>query len=105
MNFLCYITVVETSLTKKSGEKEKKRTNTGKNNRRRPILNPTIELVIVNMYTKYEFSILNCFGDITDEKMLQNHGRMDRRTDGHKNRCCPVYPPPHTHFFNAFKGL
>ena len=45
MNFLCYITVGETSLTKKKVERKKKRTNTGKNNRRRPILNPTIELV------------------------------------------------------------
>ena len=48
----------------KSGEKEK-RTNVGKNKRRRPILNPTMQLVVVNLYTKFEVSILNGCGDIS----------------------------------------
>ena len=61
----------------------------GRTNRRRPIFNPTIQLVVVNLYTKFEVSILNDCGDIFDEKAL----RKDRRTDGATDRCKPVYPP------------
>ena len=41
-----------------------------------------IKLVAVNLYTKYEVSILNGCGDIFDEKVLQNYGRTDGRKDG-----------------------
>ena len=58
-------------------------------NRRLSICNPTIQLVVVDLYTKYEVSILNGCGDIFDEKVLRNHGRTDGTTD----RCKPVYPP------------
>ena len=51
-------------MTKKSGETEKRR-NIGKN---RPIFNSAIQLVVVNLYTKFEVSILKCCGDIFDEK-------------------------------------
>ena len=88
MNFLCY-TVVEISLTKNM-ERKKKEQIQGRTNRRRLIFNPTIQLVNVNLYTKYEVSILNSFGDIFDEKVLRNYGRMDGRMD----RCKPVFPPP-----------
>ena len=54
-----------------------------------PICNPTIQLVVVDLYTKYEVSILNGCGDIFDEKVLRNYGR----TDGTRDRCKPVYPP------------
>ena len=37
-------------------------------NRRRPIFNSTIELVAVNLYTKFEISFLNTCGDIFDDK-------------------------------------
>ena len=46
------------------------------------ICNPTIQLVVVDLYTKYEVSILNGCGDILDEKVLQNYGRTDGRKDG-----------------------
>ena len=46
-----------------------------------PICNPTIQLVIVDLYTKYEVSILNGCGDIFDEKVLRNYGRTDGRTE------------------------
>ena len=49
----------------KYGEK-KNRTNTEKKNRRRIILSPTIQLAI-NLYTKYEVSILNGLRDVFDE--------------------------------------
>ena len=36
----------------------------------------------MNLYTKYEVSILNGLGDFVDEKVLLNYGRTDGRTDG-----------------------
>ena len=32
------------------------------------LFNPTLQLVVANMYTKFEVSILNSCGDIFDEK-------------------------------------
>ena len=51
-------------------------------NRRRPIFNPTIQLVIVNLYTKFEVSILNGCGDIFDEKS----GKKEKGTNRRKNK-------------------
>ena len=45
-----------------------------------PICNRTIQLVVVNLYTKCEVSILNGYGDIFDENVLRNYGRTDGRT-------------------------
>ena len=84
--------VVEISLTKNLERKKKEQTK-GRRNRRRPICNPTIQLVVVDLYTKYEVSILNGCGDIFDQKVLRNYGRRDGRTDGTTDRCKPVYPP------------
>ena len=67
MNFLCY-TVVEISLTKNI-ERKKKEQIQERTNRRRLILDPKIQLAIVNLYTRYEISILNGFRDIFDEKL------------------------------------
>ena len=66
-----------------------------------PICTPTIQLVNVNLYTKYEVSILNGCGDIFDEKVLRNYGRTDERTDGRTEPRTDVnqYTPPH--FFKA----
>ena len=95
MKFLS-LTVVEISLTKNLERKKKEQTK-GRTNRRMPICNPTIQLVVVELYTKYEVSILNGCGDIFDEKVLRNYGRTDGRTDGTTDgttdRCKPVYPP------------
>ena len=82
MNFQCY-TVVEISLTK-SMERKKKEQIQGRTSRRRLILKSLTQLVIVNLYTKYEVCILNSFGDIFDEKVLRNYGRTDGRKDGRK---------------------
>ena len=64
------LTVVEISLTKILERKKKKQTK-GRTNRRIPV---------VDLYTKYEVSILNGCGDTFDEKVLRkdgrNHGRM-----------------------------
>ena len=91
MKFLS-LTVMEISLTKNLERKKKEQTN-GRTNRRMPICNPTIQLVIVDLYTKYEVSILHGCGDIFDEKVLRNYGRTDGRTDRTTDRCKPVYPP------------
>ena len=91
MKFLS-LTVVEISLTKNLERKKKEQTK-GRASRRMPICNPTIQLVVVDLYTKYEVSILNGCGDIFDEKVLRNYGRTDGRTDGTTDRCKPVYPP------------
>ena len=58
--------VVNISLTK-NRERKKKEQIYGRTNRRRPIFNSTIQLVVVNLYTKFEVSILYSCGDIFDE--------------------------------------
>ena len=65
-------------------------------NRRMPICKPMIQLVVVNLYTKYEVSILNGCGDIFDKKVLRNYGRMEPQTD--VNQDTP-------HFFKAARGV
>ena len=72
----------------KNLERKKKEQTKGRTNRRMLICIPTIQLVVVDLYTKYEVSILNGCGDIFDEKVLRNYGRMEGTTD----RCKPVYP-------------
>ena len=66
--------VVEISLTKNM-ERKKKEQKKGRTNRKRPIFNPTIQLVLVNLYTKYEVFIFNNCGNIFDEKF----GKKDKR--------------------------
>ena len=46
-----------------------------------PIFNPTIQFVIVNLYTRFEVSILNGCGDIFDEKS----GEKEKGTNKRKN--------------------
>ena len=69
---------MEISLTKNLERKKKER----KSNRRMPICNPTIQLVVANLYTKYEVSILNGCGDIFDEKS----GETEKRINIGKNK-------------------
>ena len=66
----------------KNLERKKKEQIKGKTNRRRPIFNPTIQLVVLNLYTKYEVSILNGCGDIFDEKF----GKKEKGTNTRKNK-------------------
>ena len=102
------LTVVEISLTKNLERKKKEQTK-GRTHSRMSICNSTIQLVVVDLYTKYEVSILNGCGDIFDEKVLRNYGRTDGRTDGATDRCKPVYPPPppppHTHTLFQSGGI
>ena len=80
MKFL-YLSVVEISLTKNLERKKKEQTK-GRTNSRMPICNPTIQLVVMDLYTKYEVSILNSCGDIFDENVLRKDGRKDGRNHG-----------------------
>ena len=66
----------------KNLERKKKEQIKGRTNRRRPIFNLTIQLVVVNLYTKYEVSILNGCGDIFDEKF----GKKEKGTKERKNK-------------------
>ena len=61
---------------KKSGQIQ------GRISRRRLVCNPTIQHVIINLYTKCDSSSLQGCGEIFDEKMLRNYGRTDGRKDG-----------------------
>ena len=72
---------MEISLTKNL-ERKKKEQIQGRTNRRMPIFNPTIQLVLVHLYTKYEVSILNGCGDIFDEKS----GEKEKGTNKRKNK-------------------
>ena len=89
MKFLS-LTVVEISLTKNLERKIKEQTK-GRTNTRMPICNPTIQLVLVDLYTKYEVAILNGCGDIFDEKFGK-----ERKRDKHKEEQigeCPFVIP------------
>ena len=63
--------------------------NTGKNKRRRLVRNPTVQYIIINLHTKYEYSSLHSFTEIFDENFIiqsmerkkigQIQGRISRR--------------------------
>ena len=85
----------------KNLERKKKEQTQGRTNRRRPIFNPTIQLVVVNLYTKFEVSILNSCGDIFDEKSGEKEKRINLGKNTEKKahfqfhdttcRCKPLY--------------
>ena len=60
----------------KNLERKKKEQIKGRTNRRRPIFNPTMQLVVVSLYTKFEVSILYGYGDIFDKKS----GEKEKKT-------------------------
>ena len=71
---------MEISLTKNL-ERKKKEQIYERTNRRRPIFNLIMQLVIENLY-KFEVSILNSCGDIFDAKS----GEKEKRTKIGKNK-------------------
>ena len=66
----------------KNLERKKKDQIQGRTNRRTPVCNLTIQLVVANPYTKFKISILNGRGDIFDEKS----GETEKRTNIGKNK-------------------
>ena len=101
-------TVLEISLTKNLERKKKKQTQ-GRTNRRMPICNPTIQLVVVNLYSKYEVSILKvveisltkkCYGITEGRTDGRMEGRTELRTDVNQyspNRRKPIFNPTIQH--------
>ena len=71
---------MEISLTKNLERKKKEQTK-GRTNRRMLICNPTIQLVVMDLYTKYEVSVLNGCGDKSVTE-LRKDGRKDGRNHG-----------------------
>ena len=71
---------MDISLTKHLKRKDKEQIQK-RTNRRRPIFNPMIQLV-VNLYTKFEVSILKGCGDIFDK----TSGEIEKRTNIGKNK-------------------
>ena len=61
----------------------------GRISRRKLVRNPTIQHVIINLYTKYYISSLHSFTEIFDEEVLRNYGRTDVRTD--VNQYTPIF--------------
>ena len=66
----------------KNLERKKKEQIQGRTNRRTPVCNPTIQLVVANLYTKPEDSIFNGCEDIFDE----NSGETEKRKHIGKNK-------------------
>ena len=66
----------------KNLERKKKEQIYGRTNRRRPIFISMLQLVIVNLYTKFEVSILKSCGDIFDEKS----GKTEKGTNKSENK-------------------
>ena len=66
----------------KNLERKKKEQIKGRTKRRKPIFNPTIQLVVVDLNTKYEVSTLNGSGDIFDEKF----GKKEKGTNTRKKK-------------------
>ena len=76
--------------SKKNLERKKNEQIQGRTNKRKPSFNPTVQHVIVNLYTKSEVFILNGCGDIFDEKS----GEKEIRTNiGKNNRRRPIFNP------------
>ena len=66
----------------KNMERKKKEQIYGRTNRRMSTFIPMIQIVVVNLYTKFEVSILNGCGNIFDEKS----GEKEKRTNIGKNK-------------------
>ena len=61
----------------KNLERKKKEQIYGRTNRRRHIINSTIQLDVVNLCTKFEVSILYSCGDIFDEKCREKEKQIN----------------------------
>ena len=72
-------------------ERKKKEQIQGRTNRRRPICNPAIQLVVASLFTKFEVSILYGCGDIFDEKS----GEKENRPNIEKNKQEKAHFPSH----------
>ena len=59
----------------------------GKNKRRRLVCNPTIQYIIINLNTKYDYSSLHNFTEIVDKKFHHSkYGKKENWTNTGKNK-------------------
>ena len=81
-------TISQKSLTKnfiiQSIERKKIEQIQGRISRGRLVRNPTIQYIIINLLTKYEYSSLHSFTEIFDEKF--HHSKKENRTNTGKNK-------------------
>ena len=55
--------------------------------RRRLVYNPTIQYVIINLHTKFDYSSLHIFTEIFDEKFHNSkYGKKENKTNAGKNK-------------------
>ena len=65
----------------KYGKKEN-RTNTWKNKQKKAVRNPTIQYIIINLHTKYDYSSLHSFTEIFDENSHHSkYGKKENQTN------------------------
>ena len=58
----------------------------GRISRRRLVRDPTIQYIIINLHTKYEYSSLHTFAEIFDEKLHHSkYGEKENWTNTGKN--------------------
>ena len=81
-----FIEIFDENFHRQSMERKKNGQIQGRISRRRLVYNPTIQHVIINLYTKYDSSSLQGCEKIFDEKVLRNYGRTDGRKDGRNDR-------------------
>ena len=84
-------TVSQKSLTKnfiiESMERKKIGQIQGRISRRRLVCNPTIQYIIINLHTKYDYSSLHSFTEIFDEKFHHSkYGKKENWTNTGKNK-------------------
>ena len=84
-------TVLQKSLTKnfniQSMERKKIGQIHGRISRRRLVHNPTIQYIIINLYTKYVYSSLHSFTEIFDEKFHHSkYGKKENWINTGKNK-------------------
>ena len=74
----------------KNLERQKKEQIQGRTYRRRPIFNSTIQLVAVNLHTKFEVSILN---GVAISLMENLERKKKEQIQGKTNRRRPIFNP------------
>ena len=71
----------------KNVERKKNRSIQGRISRRRLVCNPTVQYIIINLHTKYEYSSLHSFTEIFDEKFHHSkYGKKENWTNTVKNK-------------------
>ena len=58
----------------------------GRISRRRLVCNPTIQYIIINLLTKYDYSSLHSFTEIFDEKISSKYGKKENWINTRKNK-------------------